>query len=132
MNYLLEICEFLAIPGTNPQRFVAHRWLSAYDAGINTRRMLPAYKVLHFGFHSQAHQTLYQEVLEEIFKDHHVGECAKARIQLMHQDLKKKGNTEIDNCFIRFEGVFSLHAHLIVFLLLNYTVLYVAQKLYFI
>ena len=44
----------------------------------------------------KADQTLYQEVLEEIFKDHHVGERAKARIQFMHQDLKKKGNTEID------------------------------------
>ena len=69
MKYLLEICEFLAVPGTSPQRFVAHRWLSAYDVGINTRRMLPAYKVLYVGFLSQADQTLYQEVLEEIFKE---------------------------------------------------------------
>ncbi|KAI9525258.1 hypothetical protein NQZ68_009938 [Dissostichus eleginoides] len=35
----------MGIPGTNPQRFTAHRWLSAYDVGISTRRMLPAYKM---------------------------------------------------------------------------------------
>ena len=80
VKYLIEICEFMGIPGTNPRRFVAHRWLSAYDVGIITRRMLPAYKVLYFGFLSQADQTLYEDVLEDIYKDHGVGERAKARI----------------------------------------------------
>lgn len=80
----------MGIPGTNPQRFVTHRWLSAYDVGISTRGMLPAYKVLYFGFLSQADQTLYKVVLEEIYKDHGVGERAKARIKYFHQDLRQK------------------------------------------
>lgn len=53
--------------------------------------MLPAYKVLYFGFLSQADQTLYKEVLEEIYKDHSVGERAKATIKYFHQDLRRKG-----------------------------------------
>ena len=94
-KYLIEICEFMGIQGTNPQRFVAHRWLSAYDVGISTRRMLPAYKVLYYGFLSKADQTLYEEVLQEIYKDHSVGERAKARINYFHQDLSKKGMTQV-------------------------------------
>ena len=90
LKYLMEICEFRGIQGTNPQR-----WLSAYDLGISTCRMLPAYKVLYFGFLSQADQTLYEDVLQEIYKDHSVGEWAKARIQYFHQDLCKKGMTQV-------------------------------------
>ncbi|KAI9525188.1 hypothetical protein NQZ68_009396 [Dissostichus eleginoides] len=91
----MEVCEFMGIPGTNPQRFTAHRWLSAYDVGISTRRMLPAYKVLYFGFLNRADQNLYMDILEEIYKDHGVGERAKARIQFFHQDLRKKGMTQV-------------------------------------
>ncbi|XP_029624602.1 uncharacterized protein LOC115203766 isoform X2 [Salmo trutta] len=28
--YLKEICQYLNIPASNPQRFVSHRWLSTY------------------------------------------------------------------------------------------------------
>ena len=48
---------------------MAHWWLSAYDVGISTRQMLPAYMVLYFGFLSRADQTLYKDALEEIYKD---------------------------------------------------------------
>ncbi|KAK1893717.1 Glutathione S-transferase F10 [Dissostichus eleginoides] len=83
VHYLMEVCELMGIPGTNPQRFTAHPWLSAYDVVISTRRMLPAYK------------NLYMDILEEIYKDHGVGERAKARIQFFHQDLRKKGMTQV-------------------------------------
>lgn len=56
--YLKEIAEYMDIPATNPQRFVAHRWLSTYDVGMQTRRMLPAYKV-NFSFTS--HTQSYNE-----------------------------------------------------------------------
>lgn len=62
--------------------------------------MLPAYKVLYFGFLNRADQNLYMDILEEIYKDHGVGERTKARIQFFHQDLRKKGKSlEMDLIF---------------------------------
>lgn len=89
--YLKEIGEYMDIPATNPQRFVSHRWLSAYDVGMQTRRMLPMYRVLYFGFMGQQDQDLYKEILEQLYRDHGVSEKSQRRIQEIHQDLSKKG-----------------------------------------
>ncbi|KAJ4921189.1 hypothetical protein JOQ06_025912, partial [Pogonophryne albipinna] len=42
--YLKEIAEYMDIPASNPKRFVSHRRLSAYDVGMQTKRLLPVYK----------------------------------------------------------------------------------------
>ncbi|KAI4816005.1 hypothetical protein KUCAC02_006124 [Chaenocephalus aceratus] len=39
--YLKEIAEYMDIPASNPKRFVSHRRLSAYDVGMQTKRLLP-------------------------------------------------------------------------------------------
>lgn len=75
--YLKEVCQFMHIPATNPQRFVQHRWLSAYNVSIATKRMLPAYKVLYYGFLSAEDKALYRDPLEALFS--------------LHGDLNKKG-----------------------------------------
>lgn len=59
--YHKEIAEYMDIPATNPQRFIAHRWLSTYDVGMQTRRTLPAYKV-NFSFTS--HTQSYNETVK--------------------------------------------------------------------
>jgi hypothetical protein len=53
VKYLLEVCEFMDIARTNPQSFVSHHLLSAYDFGIINKRLLPEYKVLYFWFLKQ-------------------------------------------------------------------------------
>ncbi|CAL8275572.1 unnamed protein product [Arctogadus glacialis] len=81
------------IPATNPQRFIPHRWLSAYDVGMHTKRMLPVYKVLYFGFMGKD-KALYKDPLQQLYTDYHVSEKAQRRIAFLHQDLSKKGMTE--------------------------------------
>lgn len=82
----------LNIPASSPQRgFVNHRWLSAYDASMSTYSMLPAYKILYFGYLSVEDQELYQELLEALYTQYSLSQAGKSRIRLMHEDLKRKG-----------------------------------------
>ncbi|CAL8237186.1 unnamed protein product [Boreogadus saida] len=92
--YLREVAEYMDIPATNPQRFIPHRWLSAYDVGMHTKRMLPVYKVLYFGFMGKEDKALYKDPLQQLYTDYHVSEKAQRRIAFLHQDLSKKGMTE--------------------------------------
>jgi len=91
LSYLKEIAEFLDIPATNPQQFVSHRWLSAYDVGINTKRMLPVFRVLYFGFMGKQDQELYNKILQNLYRDHGVSDKAQQRVECIHQDICKKG-----------------------------------------
>lgn len=92
MQYLKEVCLMLNIPASSPQRgFVNHRWLSAYDASMSTYTMLPAYKVLYYGYLSTEDQKLYQDPLETLYTQYNVSEAAKSRIRSFHEDLKRKG-----------------------------------------
>ncbi|XP_073710036.1 uncharacterized protein [Misgurnus anguillicaudatus] len=91
--YLQEICEYMSIPGSTPKRFIEHRWLSCYDVGLSTQTMLPAYKVLYFGFMDEEDKALYKEPLEQLYAAHHLNEKAKRRIQSFHKDLSGKGMT---------------------------------------
>lgn len=96
--YLQEVCEYLSIPGSTPKRFVQHRWLSSYDVGVSTQTMLPAYKVLYFGFMDEEDKALYKEPLEQLYAAHSVNEKAQRRIQSFHSDLNGKGNSIHCNC----------------------------------
>ena len=40
-----KICEQLAITYTTPERFLEHRWLSAYDVSVSTEILLDAFIV---------------------------------------------------------------------------------------
>lgn len=92
MQYLREICLLMKIPASNPQRgFVSHRWLSAYDASLRTSSMLPAYKVLYYGYLSVGDKELYQEPLEALYGQYSVSQEGKSRVRWIHDDLKKKG-----------------------------------------
>ena len=87
LAYLIEIAEFLDIPATNSQRFVSHRWLAAYDVWINTKRMLPVFRVLYFGFMGKQDQELYNETgpLQDLYRDHCVSDKAHRRVEFIHQ-----------------------------------------------
>ncbi|KAI4826460.1 hypothetical protein KUCAC02_029907 [Chaenocephalus aceratus] len=66
-------------PASSPQRgFVPHRWLSAYDASMATHAMMPAYRVLYYGFLSTADKELYREPLELMYTKYHVNQAGRA------------------------------------------------------
>jgi hypothetical protein len=94
VHYLSEICEFMDMPFTTPQRFIPHRWLSAYDVGLSTERLLAAYKVLYFGFLSKDDKVAYQSVLDDIYRKHSVGAKAEKRITSFHDTLTSKSMTD--------------------------------------
>lgn len=96
--YLLEICEYMSIPGSTPKRFIEHRWLSCYDVALSTQTMLPAYKVLYFLFVDEEDMALYKEPLEQLYAAHHVNEKAQRRIQSFHKDLSSKGKSIHCSC----------------------------------
>ncbi|KAL0978791.1 hypothetical protein UPYG_G00175240 [Umbra pygmaea] len=96
LAYLREICEFMSIPGSAPKRFIQHRWLSAYDVAITTQRMLPAYKVLYYGFMDKEDKALYKDPLGQLFTNYKVSEKAQTQIGSFHEDLSKKGMTQLD------------------------------------
>lgn len=89
--YLKEICTYMGIPASNPQRFLFHRWLSVYDVAISTHRLLPAFKALYLGFMNKGDQELYRDVLKELYSVHRVSAKAQTKIQPFHQELSKKG-----------------------------------------
>ncbi|XP_042259679.1 uncharacterized protein LOC121891033 isoform X2 [Thunnus maccoyii] len=88
--YLQEVCEYLKIPGSTPKGFVQQGWLSAYDVGIGTQTMLPACKVLYYGFMDEEDKALYKEPSEQLYANHSVNEKAQRRIQSFQSDLSRK------------------------------------------
>ncbi|KAJ8346614.1 hypothetical protein SKAU_G00280150 [Synaphobranchus kaupii] len=95
LTYLREICDFMSIPGSAPKRFVQHCWLSAYDVAISTQRLLPAYKVLYYVFMDKEDKGLYKDPLKQLFADYNVSEKAQTQIRSFHEDLSKKGMTQL-------------------------------------
>ncbi|XP_048107000.1 uncharacterized protein LOC125299671 [Alosa alosa] len=93
LDYLKMICEFLDVPFTNPPRCISHRWLSAYDVGLGTKRMLPALKILYYGFMKTQDQEVYKEVLQDMYREHELSDQAQRRIEFIHKDLCKKAMT---------------------------------------
>lgn len=83
----------LNLPASSPQRgFVNHRWLSAYDASLATHAMMPAYRVLYYGFLSAADKELYKEPFESILTRCNANEAARARVKVVQEKLAKKGD----------------------------------------
>ncbi|KAF3860132.1 hypothetical protein F7725_000387 [Dissostichus mawsoni] len=93
--YLKEIAMILNLPASSPQRgFVPHRWLSAYDASMATYAMMPAYRVLYYGFLSTADKELYREPLELMYTKYHVNQAGRARIKVVQEELNRKVTNE--------------------------------------
>ena len=93
-SYLQQVCEILEIPFTQPPRFLNHRWLSAYDSALSLDRLLPAYKLLYFGFMKKDDQEIYDEVVEELYREYGVNDKGKRKIKFFHNDLTKKSMTD--------------------------------------
>lgn len=87
--YLKEISLIVNLPTSSPQRgFVPYRWLSAYDASMAIHAMMPAYKVLYYGYLSTADKELYREPLELMYTKYNVNQAARARIKVVQEELR--------------------------------------------
>ncbi|KAJ8009977.1 hypothetical protein DPEC_G00069770 [Dallia pectoralis] len=84
----------LNLPASSPQRgFVPHRWLSAYDASMATHAMMPAYKIIYYGYLSTADKKLYREPLELMYTKYHINQAARATIKVFQEELNWKDMT---------------------------------------
>ena len=67
-GYLEGICEILNIKYTMPERFLSHRFLSAYQLALDTERLLDTYTIFYFSFvkdkkEAETYRPIYQDVL---------------------------------------------------------------------
>lgn len=90
---LAEVCEILGIKFTTPEKFVSHRWMTCYDIAAGTLRLWDAYYVFYFGFLKLEDRNIYKPVIRKILNDRKVSELAKAKLDSVHNNLKKKSMT---------------------------------------
>ena len=91
--WLFEVCDFLNLKATTPERFVPHRWLSVYDISLDTIRLLEAYILFYFGFLDVNDQALYKEKVEEIITAKCVSLPARKRMRHLQQLRREKKKT---------------------------------------
>ncbi|XP_034146338.1 uncharacterized protein LOC109615009 [Esox lucius] len=58
-----------------------------------THAMMPAYKVLYYGYLSTADKELYREPLELMYTKYHIKQAARASIKVVQEELNRKGMT---------------------------------------
>jgi hypothetical protein len=92
-EYLQEICDFVGIKFTMPERYVSHRWLSVYDVTVDTMRLWDVYQIFYFGFMDHSDRTHYLPKIMEIYLRRNVSEKSKIRIHEIHTELGKKNMT---------------------------------------
>ena len=64
---LAEICEILGVKFTAPERFLSHRFLSAFNLAVDTNRLLDAYTLFYFAFiKERREQVRYQHIVLEL------------------------------------------------------------------
>lgn len=90
-DFLAEMCELLDVQFTVPERFVPHRWLSAYDVGHSTKRMFKAFVLFYYGFLPSDMKGTYKDVIIKIQEG--LNEEAKGRIRAIHAELGRKRMT---------------------------------------
>ena len=92
---LSEICELLEIKYTTPERFLEHRWLSAYDVALSTDILFDAYIICYHSFLSKEDKTLYTQRVLEIYKRWNVKKEARERLFDIRSELSKKSMTDL-------------------------------------
>jgi hypothetical protein len=90
---LQEICLLMNIKFTMPERFVGHRWLSAYDCSCSTSRMFDAFEVFYLAFMDKDDKELFREVVAKTLRKHGVSGPSMTRIKAIWEQLKKKVST---------------------------------------
>lgn len=91
---LEEMCMLIGVPYTMPQRYVPHRWLSAYDVTLSNLRMMDAMTSFYYSFIPTKDKYIYQAILCAIFAQRSVSAEAKQRIRELQAGLSVKNLTE--------------------------------------
>ena len=93
---LMRMCELLSVKYTTPQKFINHRWLSAYDNSINTIRMFDVYMLFYYSFVEPQDKCLYKDIIEEIYCRRNVSVPCRRAIKGLQSDLfeRKKAMTD--------------------------------------
>ena len=92
---LQEVCELLNIKYTTPERFLEHRWLSAFDLSSSTSILMDAYLVIYHAFLSKEDKSSYLSRLVEMFQRRNVGKEARDRLREIRAELSKKKMTDL-------------------------------------
>ena len=92
-DWFTEVCNFVNLKATAPERFVSHRWLSVYDISLDTIRLLDAFILFYFGFLSDSDQVLYKKKFVNILQTKSVSAQAQKRIEQLHTLMKAKKKT---------------------------------------
>ena len=93
-DYFEQICELSGVKYTMPERFVSHRWLSAYDVAVDTERLFKAYQVFYFAFLPKSVKRDYIEIVLEVSKSLHISIESSKRIREIRSELASKKLTE--------------------------------------
>ena len=91
---LHTVCTLLGIKFTVPERFLNHRWLSAYDCALSTKRLWDAYQVFYYAFLSQEDKLLYRAVILGIIRERNVSVEARQKIKETWAVIANKSLTE--------------------------------------
>ena len=87
---LSSICDLAGITFCRPQRFVPHRWLSAYDVSIETLRMWDAYTLFYYAFLQKQDKADYKDVIKAILDKNEVSEPARHQLKEVWTELESK------------------------------------------
>ncbi|XP_061574017.1 zinc finger protein 62 homolog [Cololabis saira] len=138
---LREIAAMFNQTFTAPERFIPHRWLSAYDVALSTARLLKPMQVFYYSFLKPDDKELYEEPMEAILNHNEICPIDRNRIREIQRRLASKtGMTEngknrkkrIVNClfFKQKKTVLQLNLYLSVLpLLKEYVMVFQTQSL---
>jgi hypothetical protein len=88
-----EVCEYVGVQYNMPERFISHRWLSAFDVAVDTLRLLDALTVFYYGFLPRNDRLTYTALLVEVYQRKATSQQARDRIREIHTILQKKQMT---------------------------------------
>ncbi|XP_061574023.1 uncharacterized protein LOC133440720 [Cololabis saira] len=92
---LREIAAMFNQTFTAPERFIPHRWLSAYDVALSTARLLKPMQVFYYSFLKPDDKELYEEPMEAILNHNEICPIDRNRIREIQRRLASKtGMTE--------------------------------------
>ena len=88
-----ELCRLGNVNFTVPQRFVSHRWLSAYDQALETARLLEVYTLFYSAFLPLHLRSTYTEVINNIIQKME-SKMARRRARAIISKLRAKSMTD--------------------------------------
>ena len=92
---LAEVCSLIGVKFTVPERFINHRWLSAYDTAVSTCRLWDAHQVFYYGFlRRHDDQRTYYDIVLAILRKHNVNENGRTRIKEIWTFLRANNLTD--------------------------------------